>query len=106
MWSVTLFCQHVVCFFERCEDIVVAGGRYGNSKDVICVIIVGDNKKVLSVECSRREAASAVSIERALLFVCESCKTENVGVSVMDAFVVGAVETGRTELEAAFSCRG
>ncbi len=26
MRSVTPFCQHVVCLFERCEDIVVAGG--------------------------------------------------------------------------------
>ena len=103
--SVTTLCQHVVCLFECGEDIDVVGGCDWRSKDVIGVVVVGNKKKVLSVECSRREASSAVSVECALLFVCESsCETENVGVSMMDAFVAGAVETGGTKLEAAFCC--
>ena len=58
---------------------------------------------MLSVEGARREASSAVGVECAVLFVCESCTTENIGVSVMNAFTSGAVEAGRTEFEAAFS---
>ncbi len=105
LWSVTSLCQNVVCLFECGEDIVVAGGCDWKSEDVIGVVVVGDKEKVLSVEGARREAASAVGVECAVLFVCESCTTEKIGVSVMNAFASGAVEAGRTEFEAAFSCR-
>ena len=60
---------------------------------------------MLSVECARREASSAVGVECAMLFIGESCITENVGAGVVYSFAAGAMEAGGTKFDAAFCCR-
>ena len=60
---------------------------------------------MLSVESARREASSAVGVECAMLFIGESCVTENFGAGMMYSFTAGAMEAGGTKFETAFCCR-
>lgn len=70
--------ESVVDTLERCHDVIGGCGGDGDCKDVVWVMSVCDEEKVLSVEVTRWKSSGAVSVKGACLLVNEGSIAKDV----------------------------
>ena len=72
-------CEVVEDFGEGGNDVVTLCRRYWKGEDVVDVIVVCNEKKLLVVEGACGQVAGTVGVDGALVLVRERCKAEDVG---------------------------